>query len=132
MAATEQSKDGIPDEIEYRLDRWGKMARGRYDMPGCGGEENVIYRLIREGATGAAQSTEDWASEHLPDDVMETDAAVARLPYRYKEAIKVHYMWGRNLPTQVKARMLETSPATFFLRVNAAKVGVYMTLIARV
>src|SRR6188508_3047553 len=86
---------------------------------------------IEEGPTAAAQST-DWASDHLPDDVLETDQAIARLPPRYQEAVRIHYMTGRNWPTSAKAKHIHTSRATFFLRLNAAKVGIYMTLISRI
>jgi len=129
-AVAEHMKDDLPDEVEYRLDRWGRMARGRYDMAD-GGSLNILSRLIEEGPTAAAQST-DWASDHLPDDVLETDQAIARLPLRYQEAVRIHYMTGRNWPTSAKAKHIHTSRATFFLRLNAAKVGIYMTLISRI
>ena len=128
--AAEHMKDDLPDEVEYRLDRWGRMARGRYDMAD-GGSLNILSRLIEEGPTAAAQST-DWASDHLPDDVLETDQAVARLPIRYQQAVRVHYMQGRNWPTSAKCKMIHTSRANFFLYLNAAKVAIYMTLMARI
>lgn len=124
MAAV-QHDDEVPDEVEYRLQRWGKLARGRFEHLGFN-ERSVIARMMEEGA-GAAQES-DWASQHLPDDCCETDKAVARLPHRYKRAIRLHYM--TELPTEVKAKILHTSRASFFLRVNAGKVGVYMTLMA--
>ena len=113
----------MPDWVDQRLDRWGKLARD-----GSGDEWSVLARLMVEGATGAAQVS-DWLAGHLPDDVGQTDHAVAALPWRYRRAIRLQFM--THLPTEIKARALHTSRATFFLLVNAGKVGVYMNLMAQ-
>ena len=131
MAAVLAGSD-IRDEIEIRLVRWGHLARGRYEDLGIN-DRSMLARMIEEGA-GAAQVA-DWASQHLPDDVVETDQAVARLPKKYKRALRLHYM--TEFPVEVKAKLLSIiwrrriSRSTFYLLVNAGKTGVYMTLVAR-
>jgi hypothetical protein len=124
---TVSAVDDVPDEIEGRLERWGHLARGRYEDLGIT-DRSVLARIIEEGA-GACQIS-DWASQHLPDDVVEVDQAIARLPNRYRRAIKLHYM--TELDTQTKAKEMDTSRTNFFLLVNAGKVGVYMRLVAHV
>jgi DNA-directed RNA polymerase specialized sigma24 family protein len=123
MVTGEESTD---DEVERRLERWGRLARGRYEDLGIN-DRSMLARMIEEGA-GAAQVA-DWASQHLPDDVVETDQAVARLPKRYRRAIKLHYM--TELDSQSKAKAMDMSRSSFFLYVNAGKMGVYNTLVAR-
>lgn len=108
----------MPDEIELRLERWGLLARGGY----------VDLGFPTHSAHECDMTAEDWARLHLPDDVVDTDRAVARLPRRYKRALKVQYML--DLPTNEKVKILGTSRASFFLRLNAGKVGVWMTLLS--
>ena len=86
------------DVIEMRLGRWGRLARGRWENLGIG-ERSVLGRMIEEGP-GAGQVS-DWAAHHLPDDVVEVDGAVAKLPKRYRRAVKLHYL--TEWPTEVKA-----------------------------
>lgn len=126
MLAAAVSIDEVPDAIEARLVRWGRLVRGRYEALGFD-ESSAIARMMAEGA-GAGMAS-DWGASHLADDSLEIDQAVARLPRRYKSAIRLNYM--TDLPTDVKARILHTSRATFYLRLNAGKVGVYMTLMGR-
>ena len=113
------------DLLEGRLTRWGRLARGRAEDLGIG-ERSVLGRMIEEGF-GAGQVS-DWASRHLPDDVVEVDQAVARLPRRYKRAIKIHYL--TEWPTEVKAAELRTSRRSFYLLISVGKQGVYERLVA--
>ena len=115
------------DEVEVRLSHWGRKARGRYDSLGYA-ERSVLGRMIEEGP-GAGQVS-DWASQHLPDDVVEVDGAVAKLPKRYRRAVKLHYL--TEWPTEVKAGILHTSRRNFYLLVNCGKDGVYDRLVARI
>ena len=115
------------DLIEIRLGRWGRMARGRWENLGIG-ERSVLGRMIDEGP-GAGQVS-DWSAHHLPDDVMEVDGAVAKLPKRYRRAVKLHYL--TEWPTEVKAGILHTSRRSFYLLINAGKQGVYDRLAMRI
>ena len=118
---------GAVDEVEVRLSYWGRKARGRYDSLGYA-ERSVLGRMIDEGA-GAGQVS-DWASQHLPDDVVEVDGAVAKLPRRYRRAVKLHYL--TDWPADVKAGILRTSRRRFYLLVSIGKEGVYDRLVARI
>ena len=115
------------DVLEGRLTRWGRLARGRCEDLGIP-ERSVLGRMIEEGA--GAGCAGDWASRHLPDDVVEVDRAVAGLPRRYKRAIRIHYLTG--WPTEVKAGILHTSCRSFYLLINCGKQGVYDRLVARI
>ena len=70
---------------------WAMGAYGTGPMENLGiGERSVLGRMIDKGA-GAGQVSH-WASHHLPDDVVEVDQAVAKLPKRRRRAIKIHYL----------------------------------------
>ena len=114
------------DVIEMRLGRWGRLARGRWENLGIG-ERSVLGRMIEEGP-GAGQVS-DWAAHHLPDDVVEIDQAVARLPKRRRRAVKLHYL--TEWPSEVKAAELGVSRRGFYLLINCGKQGVYDWLVAR-
>ena len=108
------------DLLEGRLTRWGRLARGRGEDLGIG-ERSVLGRMIEEGV-GAGQVS-DWAAQHLPDDVVEVDGAVAKLPKRYRRAIKIHYL--TEWPTEVKAADSAHLAPQFLPADQRGKQGVY-------
>jgi hypothetical protein len=72
--------------VHIRLEHWGKLCADRWSpWP----HNTLLGKIIEYGLSGAAQAGKPM--ETIPEEVAETDAAVAKLNWTDKRAVSVYY-----------------------------------------
>lgn len=100
------------------LDAWASWVKGGMAAwPAA----TLLGRIIEQGANGAAQSGR--TIDTMPDAILATDRAVAHLDPLLKSTLKVYYLVY--LDSDMKAKQLGVSRATFWRRVSRGQKAVY-------
>jgi DNA-directed RNA polymerase specialized sigma24 family protein len=106
--------------VDERLDAWASWVRGRLsDWPA----RTLLGRIIEQGVSGAAQET---GGAFMPDAILETDRAVARLDVLERRVLTEYYLTYAS--TEIKAARCGISRATFFRRLQRAQMSTFRTL----
>ena len=106
---------------DCRLDAWASWVKGGMaSWPSL----TLLGRIIEQGANGAAQVGSSVLG--MPDEVLVTDKAVARLDGILRPVVFVYYLTYAD--SAEKAKRLGVSRATFWRRVERAQkqVGRYL------
>lgn len=106
---------------DCRLDAWASWVKGGMaSWPSL----TLLGRIIEQGANGAAQTGR--SVEGMPDDILLTDRAVARLDLILRRTVKIYYLTYAD--SELKAKQCGCSKATFWRRVSRAQKAVYRHL----
>lgn len=103
---------------DCRLDAWASWVKG--GMPSLPGT-TLLGRIIEQGANGAAQVGQ--SVDGMPDDILATDRAVAKLDVFERRVIKVYYLTYAD--SEIKAAQCGCSRATFWRRLPRAQKRIY-------
>lgn len=98
------SMSGPTVAVDIVLEEWGRWMRGADDV--LGWRRSSLMAKIKKEADGASQAT---APTEIPDGVMLTDAAIAKLGDIRQRVIKVAYLHCINQPRDVQRRRLKMS-----------------------
>jgi len=105
---------------DQRLAAWASWVRSKL---AAWPSRTLLGRIIEEGASGAAQGR---PLETLPDIVLQTDRAVARIEPCLSQVLRVYYLVHAS--SEVKAEACHCSRATFWRRVERGQIAVYIHL----
>lgn len=121
-----RAMNGMADEtkmVHARLERWGRWSKDSHlrAWPAT----TTLSRIIEEGPHGllcVGQAPEP----HMPDDVANVDAVVARLPPEELRVVRAYYtQWA---PAEVLARSLRLSVRRFRLVLTRVRIRVMQDL----
>jgi hypothetical protein len=110
--------------VDLVLEEWGKWMRNANKVLGwqtC----NILGKVRVEGLAGAAQAN---APTDIPQTVMETDAAVAKLDKIYQDVLAVEYISHSNASSDTKRRKLKMDKSRWDNLLGQARKFVAMTL----
>lgn len=102
------------------LDAWASWVRSHQ---GAWPARTLLARIMKEGAWGAAHGA---SMETMPEPVLLTDRAVARIPVDLRHVVKVYYL--TYAASEMKAARCKCSRATFWRKVERAQIAVYREL----
>lgn len=97
--------NGQTKAVDIILHEWGRWMRGADDVLGWS-KVSVLGKVKIDGVDGAAQAT---APTEIPEGVMVTDAAIAKLKDVRQKVVKIAYMHYPNAPRDVQRRKLRMS-----------------------
>lgn len=104
MTAYKQPNSLKLKAVDFVLAEWGRWMRDADSV--LGWRKSSLIAKIHKDRDGANQAT---APVEIPEGVMVTDAAIAKLPDIRKQVIKVAYLHCPNLPSEVQRRRLRMS-----------------------
>lgn len=104
---------------DTHLGVWASWVRGRHS---AWPSRTLLGRVIEEG-WGASQGS---AVDYLPESILRTDRAVARVESILRHVLKVYYL--THAPSEFKAAACHCSRATFWRRVERGQVAVSVLL----
>lgn len=103
---------------DCRLDAWASWVKGGMSAwPSM----TMLGRVIEQGLSGAAQAGVPLVG--MPDEVLATDRAVARLDVYERKVVIVYYLTYAD--SEIKAARCGVSRATFWRRVTRAQKRIY-------
>lgn len=106
-------------EVAYadvRLDAWASWVKGNR---GAWPSQTLLARIIEQGVSGAAQG---GGTAYMPDPVLETDRAVARIDVQLRRVLVEYYLVYSS--SDVKAAKIGVSRATFWRLVTRGQKSV--------
>lgn len=109
--------NGQTHAVDIILYEWGRWMRGADDVLGWS-KVSVLGKVKIDGLDGAAQAS---APTEIPDGVMVTDAAVAKLGNIRQRVIKIAYMRFPNAPSVVHRRQLRMSQSRWSYLLREAR-----------
>lgn len=97
--------------VHARLERWGSWARasGLREWPAS----TILAKLIEQGPNGAAATS---GEQGVPEDIMEVDAAVARLGQIDGNIIRTYYLEWAPIEVMAKNRRVSVSQFNVILK----------------
>jgi hypothetical protein len=102
------------------LSAWASWVRG---VERAWPARTLLGRIIDQGISGASQ---DGCVETMPEMVLRTDQAVARIDPILSQVIRVYYL--THGLSEEKAKQCHCSRATFWRRVERGQLAVYQRL----
>lgn len=109
--------------VDFILSEWGRVMREA--GTNLGFPRRSILEKMRKERDGASEAA---APTSIPDGVMRTDAAVAKLKPIRQDVIKIAYLECPNLPSDVQRRKLRMSAYRWKHVLREARLLVAMDL----